>query len=159
MDSYNWILSTIEKIKQKKAIKIEQKFSFLTDIISEKEKKINGKIEGLYEAIDKNKSEIINELSIVNKSIELIDNNIKKLQLDIGENRIIEEDRKEDMKFAIKKLEQIDKSVLESEKQLAVILLKKSDYLASSVEDVKSLVKLLAVNELVDSIDISAINK
>ena len=79
--------------------------------------------------------------------------------MDIGENRIIGQESKDDMKFAIKKLEQIDKLVLESEKQLAVILLKKSESVSSSIEDVKSLVKLLAVNELMDSIDILDIMK
>lgn len=153
---------------------MKRKFSFLSDIIAEKQKDTNEKIQTLYECVEKSKSEIIQELLTVNESIQVLDNNVKRLQLDIGESKIIAQENieelknrliknggyiKESIRAVIAKVEQIDKAGLEREKQLEEVLRTKSEIITSGIEDVKSLVQLLAVNELVDEIDISTITK
>lgn len=172
MSSDSWISGVKEKRKQKQKIKLIQKFSFLTDIIAKNEKNTNEKIQEFYECVEKNKSDIIQELLTVNESIQVLDNNVKKLQSDIGDSKTIEQENieelknclmensgaiKETIRSTIAKVEQIDKAGLEREKQLEDILLTKSEMITFGIEDVKSLVQLLAVNELVDEIDISAI--
>lgn len=167
MRSDSWISRMKEKRKQKQEMKMKQKFSFLTDIIAENEKSTKA----LYEFVEKSKSEIIHELLNVNKSIQVLDNNLKKLQSDIGESKLIAQenieefknrlmensgDIKETIRSVIEKVEQIDKAGLEREKQFGDMLLTKSEMITSEIEDIKSLVKLLAINELVGEIDISA---
>lgn len=171
MRSDSWISRMKEKRKQKQEMKMKQKFSFLTDIIAENEKSTNEKIQALYESVEKSKSEIIHELLNVNESIQVLDNNLKKLQSDIGESKLIAQENieefknrlmensgniKETISSVIAKVEQIDKAGLEREKHLGDVLLTKSEMITSEIEDIKSLVKLLAINELVDEIDISA---
>ncbi|MDD3140567.1 MAG: hypothetical protein PHX08_16580 [Lachnospiraceae bacterium] len=151
---------------------MKQKFLFLTDIIAVNEKNTNEKIQALYDCVKKSKSEIIQELLTVNESIQVLENNVKKLQSDIGEsktiaqenieelkNRLMEnnDDIKEAIRSVIAKVEETDKAGLEREKQLEDVLLTKSEIITSGIEDAKSLVQLLAVNALVDEIDISAI--
>ena len=141
---------------------MKQKFSFLTDIIAEKVKDTNEKIQALYECVEKSKSEIIQELLTVNESIQVLDNNVKKLQSDIGESKIIAQenieefknrlmensgDIKETIRSVIAKVEQIDKAGLEREKQLKDVLLTKSEIITSEIECVKSLIQLLTANE------------
>jgi hypothetical protein len=157
-----------EKRKQKQEMKIKQKFSFLTDIIAENEKNTDEKIQALYECVEKNKSEIIQKLLTVNESIQVLDNNVKKLQSDIGESKTIAEENieklknclmengsnvKETIRSVIAKVEQIDKAGFEREKQLEDVLLTKSEMITSRIEDVKSLVQLLAVNESIQVLD------
>ncbi|EYE89101.1 hypothetical protein Q428_04650 [Fervidicella metallireducens AeB] len=171
---YEWILRIKEKRKQKQEIKIKQKFSFLIDIIVENKKSTDQKIQALYECVQNNKAGIIHELVAVNESIKKIDNNIKKLQLDINDDKTISQeniqelkklfvensiDIKETINSVIAKVEQINKTWLEREKQLENNLLIKSEMITSRIEDVKMLIKLLAVNELIDQIDIAAIDK
>ena len=89
MSSDSWISRMKEKRKQKQEMKMKEKFSFLTNIIAKNEKDTNEKIQALYESIEKSKSEIIQGLLTVDKSIQVLDNNVKKLQSDIGESKII----------------------------------------------------------------------
>ena len=174
MSSDSWIIGMKEKRKQKQKMKLIQKFSFLTDIVAKNETNTKKKIQALYECVEKSKSEIIQELMTVNESIQVLDNNVKKLQSDICDSKTIEKENNEELKnclmensgniketirSTIAKLEQIDKEGLKRDKQLKDDLLTKSEMITSDIEDVKSLVQLLAVNELVDEIDISAIMK
>lgn len=171
MSSDSWISKIKGKRKKNQEMKMKQKFSFLTDIIAENENNRNEKIQALYECVEKSKSEIIQEILTVNESIQVLDNNLKKLQSDIGESKIISQenieqfknhliensgDIKETICSVIAKVEQIDKAGFEREKQLEDVLLTKSEMITSEIEDVKSLIQLLAVNELVDEIDIAA---
>ncbi len=172
MSSDSWISRMKEQRKQKQEMKMKEKFSFLTNIIAKNEKDTNEKIQALYESIEKSKSEIIQGLLTVDKSIQVLDNNVKKLQSDIGESKIIAQENIEELKkclmensgsmketiqSVIVKIKQINKDGLERGKQLEDVLLTKSEIITSEIEDVKSLVQLLAVNELVDEIDISPI--
>ena len=172
MSSESWISRMKDKRKQKQEMKMKQSFSFLTDIIAKNEKNTNEKVQALYECVEKSKYEIIQELLTVNESIQKLVNNVKQLQSDLGESKTIAQENIEELKkkhmensgeiietirSVIAKVEQIDKAGLEKEKQLEDVLLTKSEMITSGIEDVKSLVQLLAVNELVDEIDIFAI--
>lgn len=167
-----WISRMKEKRKQKKEIKMKQKFSFIIDLLAESENNVNERIQALFECVKKSKAEIIQELLTVNDSIKLLDNNMKKLQADIAESKTIAQENIEELKKCfinnngdikesihsiIEKVDQINKAGLEREKQVENILLTKSEMVISAIDDIKSLVQLLAVNELVDEIDFSAI--
>lgn len=169
MGLYSLILKMKEKMKKKQEIKMKKKFAFLTDILIEKDNDTNEKIKVLYEFVEKNRSEVIDKLVTFNELIQLLDNNVQKLQLEIDESKIIRETNvkefknyfmennskiKETSDSFIKKLNKINKDGLEREKHLENILFTKSEIIISEINDIKSLVKLLAVNELVDEIDI-----
>lgn len=169
MGLYSLILKMKEKMKKKQEIKMKKKFAFLTDRLIEKDNDTNEKIKALYEFVEKNRSEVIDKLVTFNEVIQLLDNNVQKLQLEIDESKIIRETNvkefknyfmennskiKETSDSFIKKLNKINKDGLEREKHLENILFTKSEIIISEINDIKSLVKLLAVNELVDEIDI-----
>lgn len=60
----------------------------------------------------------------------------------------------ESINSIITKLEQIDNNELEREKQFEEILMTKNNIIARGIDEIRSLVQLLAVNELMDEIDI-----
>lgn len=169
MNTDGWIVKLKKKRQQKHEMKLKQKFSFLLDIIYENERKNNDKLQELIDNVKKSKVEIIQELSTINESIQSMDGDIKRVQHEVNDSKKNAQDNieelhnqlienigvvKEIIYSAIAKIDRIDKNDLEGRKQLEGILHTKSELITSGIEDVKSLVQLLAVNELMDEIDI-----
>lgn len=165
----NWIEVIKDEMKQKQETRMKQKYLFLTDAIAESEKRTNEKIQALYECVEKNRLDIAQELLNVSQFIQVLDNNLKKMQLEMDESETIVHneiekiqncvteniaDMKETISSIIAKLEQVSKDEFERDKQIETSILLKSQVITSEIENVKSLIQLLAVNELIDEIDV-----